>query len=543
MAVAEELVALLGFKLGGQGDLNKWKRSLDDGERQAKGVSGRLKGLATAAGVAGTAMVGLAVKGVVNFAAFERQMTRIGVTAGATVEETNRAAQEVQDLANRFALPLDQAREGLDTLVSSGLSLKDAMDFLPSVLMTAQAAGAATEDIANTAQKTASAFGLQTDQMQKAFDIMVTGGKAGQFELKDMAQHIPTLANQFATLGYKGEAGLKSLIAALQTLRTRTGTAGEAATQASNIFSKMFSEQTEKNFKEFGINLRKEMEKAKKAGTDALTAFVDLSEKALKGDMTKLPKLFQDLQLQQGMTTLMQARKEWKGFVDEVNSSKVEGSTLQDFNRVAGDTAASIQKMSNSWDQMLKSIGGFVADPAASAMDAITTGIDKTRKADEARKKRGDSAWYRAVAPWFESADEAIAGERRSRQDHGTAYLRQPAPQQQSVPPVLRSRDQVDARVSDAWGAFPAAAANPSAVATVKLDTSQFTDPVAMAKAAMADLNTSVTARVDLDISALEAKADRAAKIMNGLRSAGAQIGAGMQTSTPARVVGAGAAP
>jgi hypothetical protein len=44
--------------------------------------------------------------------------------------------------------------------------------------------------------------------LQTAFDLMVAGGKAGQFELKDMAQHIPTLANSFASMGYTGEAGL-----------------------------------------------------------------------------------------------------------------------------------------------------------------------------------------------------------------------------------------------------------------------------------------------------------------------------------------------
>lgn len=543
MAVAEELIALLGYKVQGQAEVAKWKRGIDESEQKAKGLSSRLGGLGSAAGVAGAAMVGMAVKGLTNFAAFERQMSRIGITAGATVSETVGAARQVQDLANQFAMPLDEARNGLDTLVSSGMSLRDAMTFLPSVLLTAQAAGAATEDMANTAQKTASSLGLQADQMQKAFDIMVAGGKAGQFELKDMAQFIPTLASQFSTLGYKGEEGLKRLIAILQTLRTRTGTAGEAATQATNIFSKIFSEQTAKSFKEFGINFSKEMAKAKAQGKDVLTAFTDLTEKALKGDMTKLPKLFQDLQMQQGVTTLVQARAEMKGFLEDVNSAQVEGSGLRDFQRIVGDTESSIQKMSNSYDQMLKAIGGFVAEPATKAMNAVTSGIDKTRLADEARGRRGDSALYRMFAPYWENPDDVIAQDKKSKQRSSIDYLRQPAPQAPAIPSILKSRPAATPtdRVGQAFSSFPAAAGEVNAVAN--LDISKFIAPANIAKATMADLSTSFTAHIDLDISSLEAKADRAAKLILGLRTMGAAAMSGGGSPTPARVVGAGAAP
>ncbi len=121
------------------------------------------------------------------------------------------------------------------------MSLEEAMAFLPAVLTATQASGAAAEDIANTAMKAASALKLEANQMGNAFDIMVTGGKAGQFELRDMAQYIPTLANSFASLGYSGEEGLKRLVAILQTIREDTGSAESAATQAGEIFGKIYA--------------------------------------------------------------------------------------------------------------------------------------------------------------------------------------------------------------------------------------------------------------------------------------------------------------
>ncbi len=564
MAVAEELVALLGYRVQGQAELGRWKKGLDDSEKSARRSADGIRRMGVAAGAVTTAGIALATKGLKDYAAFERGVGRIGITAGASVEATNRAGAALQDMASRFALPLEQAKVGLDTLVSSGMSLEEAMKFLPSVLMTAQAAGAATDDIANTAQKTASAFGLQASEMQKAFDIMVTGGKAGQFELKDMAQQIPTLASQFSTLGYKGESGLKALIAALQTLRTRTGTAGEAATQASNIFAKMFSEQTEKNFKDFGINLRKEMDAAKKSGTDALTAFVDLSEKALKGDMTKLPKLFQDLQLQQGMTTLMQARKEWKGFIDDVNGSAVDGSTLKDFQRVSGDTASSIQRMSNSWDNFVKAVGATVAPPATSVMDNVTKGLTTAQKADEIRKTRGESTLWRLLNHGA-NAEEIVAGE---RQKASMSHLYAQPPAVQPTPDILKSRRSAgmgkDAKrtaglnylgrsiytagpepslsdeVSGALSGFKSIDGK-TATATAVLDVAQFMNPLNLAKQGLDALGIDVTAKADLDISPLLSKVEQAKTAIQSLRSM--SVGGASPASTPARVAGAGTAP
>lgn len=187
----------------------------------------------------------------------------------------------------------------MDTLTASGMDLDQAMAFLPSVLATAQASGAAVSDIANTAQKASSALKIEAGDLQKAFDIMVSGGKAGQFELKDMAASIPTLANSFANLGYSGQEGLQKLIAILQTLREDTGSAGQAATQAQNIFAKMFSQETEKNFSDFGVNIRDEVDKAVKAGEGAIEAYVRISRRVMADNPTaKLVDLFADQEFQ-----------------------------------------------------------------------------------------------------------------------------------------------------------------------------------------------------------------------------------------------------
>ncbi|MBX5082166.1 phage tail tape measure protein [Rhizobium lentis] len=355
----------------------------------------RMAAIGRVGAVAGVALAAGARAAVIDFAAVERQMERIGITADASAEQTKAAFLNLQTVTKQFAIPLDDGIRALDTLVSSGLSLQDAMAFLPSVLATAQASGSATEDIANTAIKAASALKIQTSEMQKAFDVMVAGGKAGQFELKDMAAYIPELANSFASLGYEGQGGLKQLIALLQTLREDTGSASAAATQAQNIFGKMFSSDTAKKFSDFGIDLRREMEAAKKSGEDAVTALVRLSNEAVKGDLSKLPLLFTDQEFRLGMQSLMTSADSYKKFIDAVNSNKVDGTVMRDLDRVLQGTQSKIDQLSSSWDKLKLSFGETIAPPASALMDSISRGLDYDNAKQEGAKKRGYSWLHR----------------------------------------------------------------------------------------------------------------------------------------------------
>jgi TP901 family phage tail tape measure protein len=336
-----------------------------------------------------------AKEALLDFAALERQMTRIGITAGSSAEQTAQAFEQVQQVSKDMNFDgVQPAIEALDTLVASGKSLEEAMAFLPSVLATAQASGAATADIANTGLKAASALKIETSELQRAFDIMVTGGKAGQFELKDMAREIPGLANSFATLGYEGEEGLKRLVAILQTIREDTGDASSAATQAQNIFGKMLSGDTIRKFSDFGIDLRKEMEAARKTGEDAVSAFVRLSKEAVDGDYTKLPLLFTDQEFRLGMQSLMTSAESLEKFLKVMNSAEVDGTVFRDVNRVMSDTQASIDRMSNSWERLKTSLGGAIAPIAAPAMDAVSSDLDKGGAIRRGLQKQGMSSFF-----------------------------------------------------------------------------------------------------------------------------------------------------
>ncbi|MCZ7480924.1 phage tail tape measure protein [Rhizobium rhizogenes] len=390
--------------------MSRFNKTASDFDRKVASINRHSAGMQRAAegfnkagtmlrtGIAGYGAyeVGRAIAGTVkDFAALERQMTRIGMTAEASSEQTKQAFEQAQQVSKQLGYgSVQPAIEAIDTLVASGKSLDEAMAFLPSVLATAQATGSATQDIANTGLKAADALKIETVNLQRAFDVMVVGGKAGQFELKDMAQYIPNLANSFASLGYRGEGGLKKLVAILQTIREDTGDASSAATYAGNIFGKMYSEETAKKFAKFGVNLGKEMDNARKSGEDAVTAFVRISQEATKGDLTKLPLLFSDEQFRLGMQSLMTSGDSLKRFLETMNSAQVDGTVFRDIKRVLSDTQASIDGVSSSWEKLKTGLGESIAPAVTPVMDAGVKQVDRYNARQRGMEKRG-WGWFR----------------------------------------------------------------------------------------------------------------------------------------------------
>jgi len=347
-----------------------------------------------------------AQRAVREFAGVERTLTRIGINADASREQMAGVFKELQQIGQATSTPVDNIVAGLDSLIASGKSLDEAMALIGSVSATAQAAGANFGQMATTADAVSNSFGITGENMQAAFDILAKGGKAGKFELRDMAAELPSLAPAFAALGYEGEDGLKRLTAALQTVRMETGTSGEAATSFMDVLTKLNSVTVSNSFKkQFGVDLRNEMKKAKAAGEDTLEAFIRLSKEAVDGDMSKLPLLFTDKQMLIGMRALINHTGEFKDLLGELGSAA--GTVGVDLKRVLEDSQGSIDRMSNSWDRLKTSFGETIAPTAAGAMEAVSGSLDRSSAINAGLEKTGAAKGWWARTGWGVTSSEA----------------------------------------------------------------------------------------------------------------------------------------
>lgn len=331
-----------------------------------------------------------------RFAEVERSFTRIGITGDASNDEIAAGLTNVRKLAYETAVPFEKLKEGLDTLVSSGLSFDEALKFLPSVAKTAHASGAAFDDIANSSLAVSRHLKISTRELQHAQDIMAAGGKAGQFELKDLAKELPALAPAAKAVGIEGTKGLARLVAMLQAVREGAGSSSEAATNLQNIFQKMESEETSNKFKKFGVDLRKEMDKARQSGADLFDTFIRLTQKALKGDMSKLPQLFADAQVQQGMRPLLEAYARLAGEAQKFHEA--QGTVETDLARVNKNAQAGLDRLSESFDRATTAAGGLVSKMTAPAVNAAADGFKLLAENIERAQKAYDKGGVKAIS-------------------------------------------------------------------------------------------------------------------------------------------------
>lgn len=476
---------------GPAGKAAKSIRELDRTARQAKGgaaslssATATLGGAALALGGGALSMYGLSHAigdTITKTADLDRRMTRIRVTAGGSADAMAAATEQMKRLAVEMALPFDKMAGGLEALVAQGRSLEDAMAFLPAVARTAQASGAEVEDIAKTADAVATNFKIAGKDMQGAFDILVHGGKAGQFELKDMARYLPSLAPAAAAVGLKGAEGLEQMVAMLQVVRKGTGTAEESASSMKNIFQKMESEETAKKFAKLGVNLPAAMAKARKQGRNLLEVFEELTLHATKGDLSKLPQLFTDSEFATGMRALLSFRGEWQKLQADMRRNAA-GSTMRDFSEVAKGARAEIDRLGQAWENFQTRLGKKIepavvgmlqslreqidgtAVPKAKEMPVVRPGLDPASDPDKERRQRAapGSGGYRSREQGGAAFDSTLQADRqfmnsfargmqaqRARQAGAPVSSTEQYVSQVSVPTML---DEIRSRAAAAGG-------------------------------------------------------------------------------------------
>ena len=322
----------------------------------------------------------------VRSATVERRMSRTGITGNATLGETREGMSTLQDLSRDTALGFDDVAKGMDSIVASGRSFRDALAMMPSVAKTAQASGAEVNEIAESSTALIDHMKISIEGLGRAQDALARGGELGKFELRDMARYLPSMLPAVKAIGLEGQAGLEKLTAMLQVIRAGTGTAEEAASSASNIFAKMESEETTKRFRKFGIDLRKEMEKARKEGKDLLSVFVELSDKAVKGDLSKVPQLFSDMEFARGMRALMSGWDKVAELQKQIADSA--GTVDRNLARVLSDSQSGLDRLAGGYDRARIAAGklmGLAFDKpirdAAAQLDVFAQKLDELEKA------------------------------------------------------------------------------------------------------------------------------------------------------------------
>src|SRR5690606_35785360 len=243
---------------------------------------------------------------------FETKLEDIGQKINAPVSELPKLGAELRAVARETTQTAAAISEGADVLAGMGASREDALGLLNPIGKAATAYNAEIADLSQAGYAALDNLKVPANQFGSALDAMAQAGKAGAFELKDMAKYFPQLGAGYQALGQKGVPAVADLSAALQIVRKGTGDSASAATNLSNILQKVNAPLTRKNFAKMGVNLEKEMAKAAKKGMTPIEAIAEITNRTLKGNLGRLGDLFSDAQVQQGLRPLIQNLDEYR---------------------------------------------------------------------------------------------------------------------------------------------------------------------------------------------------------------------------------------
>ena len=340
-----------------------------------KGFKGMFDNALWQQAAAGAAAIGVGMAASVRVAAsFEGVLTEIGKTANASQSDLKLLSGEILKLSgrNRTNLGPEKLAQGIQDLVAQGLELKDATASIEALGRVATATNSDLLDVTKTGFQLQNALKIRPTELKATFDALAFAGKQGAFELKDMAQFMPTIAAAAGTMGIQGKQGAIALASMMQMVRKDAPDASQAATRMTDAMLKMTAPDAVKNFKKFGVNIEQVLKSAKKKGINPMEAALSELQRITGGDVFKLGQIFGDKEAKLGLMSLMKYRKEYEKLKADAGGSVAAGTVDKDYERSIKTFAGTLASFQNSAQRLGITVGNALLPPLTRIAEAIT---------------------------------------------------------------------------------------------------------------------------------------------------------------------------
>lgn len=285
-------------------------------------------GMGIAAGAAVTAPK------MMNAANYDLELARVAETgySGKSIEEKTKGKEYIHNAIKaslQHGGTKEEALSAIQEMMSKGkVSVDDALALLPTIQKNATATGASSEELTQMVNSMLD-FGLSKEQIQLGLDYMNASGKAGGFELKDMAQYFPQLLASAKGNGLSGLEDLKKIGVDLQKVYNVSGGASETATNLNNYYAKLKAGSTAKNLenleikdpktgKVVGVDMKKSMTHYMNQGQNASEAMLSII-----GDVLKSDKEYQALLSQVNNSTGSEKKAAMQRIAQYIEGSKI----------------------------------------------------------------------------------------------------------------------------------------------------------------------------------------------------------------------------
>jgi TP901 family phage tail tape measure protein len=364
----------------------------------------------------------IAKKGFLDQVDEDTTWRHIQQRTNATEEEIESAKVALEQLENAFAVPHKELVAGFAEMAQGGSTFKEIMATLPNAILANKGLGVDINKAAQAQFALNQQLGITQEQMPAAWEMIVQASHAGKVGVDALVEAIPHIGALAKISGLEGMEGFRQLLATIETIAPKFGSAEEAITAVTNVLAKMRQPDLQKIFdKEEGIDLIGDMQAAKAAGTNLVDFLVSEFKKlAPGGDMNRLPEI-----LGRGYAEMIKALVALSEAGDGINAAqtKISGGGNEVTNRAnkeIASTAAALIQLSNAWEAFGRETGkGLIDAGAIDVLKGFTNQIhlainDWNTLLRDIRQIRGTGSPEENIAAAHERQD---AAEARKAQD------------------------------------------------------------------------------------------------------------------------------
>lgn len=349
---AKKAAALIAIKADakgldkGLGDARKKLRSFGT---DAKKIGGKFfgagKGALKSIGAGLGLQAALGITGAMDsFRDFEKQLVRFQVTSGKSTSAMHAFRGSIMRISKETAIAHDEILGGASAYVALTGDVAGAERAMESFARIAQASGSSTAEVATAAAALRDSFAIDPADFEKAFSSLISQGKAGAVELKDLASELSSVAPLFAQFGSMGGlGGVGQLGAALQVARKNFGSASEAANGLRGMMVAL--QANAKRFEKAGIRV---FNKDAKTGAKTMRNFSDIWHDISNSKLVNDPTLLTEAFGREEAKRAFDALSKHSGLYDElIAAGQNYGAVTEDFGTVMASDAFKLEKAIN----------------------------------------------------------------------------------------------------------------------------------------------------------------------------------------------------
>ena len=268
----------------------------------------------------------LPVGAVIKQAAeFKDQIIDLSITAGWSADEQARIGEKVRGTALKYNQTTTDINAGLGVLVAGGISSAKELElYAPILTKAATSQGVAWQDLGAMTVAMKDNLNIGAKGVDRSLNMLIHAGKAGQFEIEDMAKHLPSITPYYQAMGIEGERAVSEIGAGFQIARKGAGSNDEAANNYKNFLAKITSPDTLKDFDKAGIDLKSNMKSLVSEGMTPMGAMMSTIEQYIGtkspravGEFTKAMSIKDDQERQIAVDRLAETYKLGELFQDQ----------------------------------------------------------------------------------------------------------------------------------------------------------------------------------------------------------------------------------